>query len=104
MGELVCIKGTEQADQLVAQEREAAEYNGSRALVPTIDIYSAKVLLALTQRMIEDTVDRRMSQLEKRIADRDQELMRAIRKMQSRLAVRQEKVRLPWWRKVLGLK
>jgi len=102
MGELVRIKGTEQADQLA--EHEAAENNGSQSLVPTIDIYSAKVLLALTQRMIEDTVDRRVSQLEKKIAERDQEVMRAIRKIQSRLATRQEKVQLPWWRKVLRLR
>ncbi|MGI6492312.1 MAG: hypothetical protein GX949_04670 [Peptococcaceae bacterium] len=104
MGELVCINTTEQGDPLAEQEQVAAENNWSRALVPTIDIYSAKVLLALTQRMVEDTVDRRISQLEKKMADRDQEVMRAIRKIQGRLAVRQEKVRLPWWRRVLGLK
>ena len=44
MGELVCINTTEQGDPLAEQEQVAAENNWSRALVPTIDIYSAKVL------------------------------------------------------------
>lgn len=71
-----------------------------QALVPTIDIYSARVLFSLTQKMVEDAVDRRVSLLEKRIDERDREVMRAIRKIQTRFLLHQDPVKLPWWRKL----
>ncbi len=100
MGDLVCINRPDDSDRVT--ETEIKEISWSNAVVPTIDIYSAKVLLTLTQRMVEETVDRRVSQLEKNIKDRDQEIMRAIRKMQARMVIHQGKVQLPWWRRLFG--
>ena len=71
-----------------------------RAVVPTVDLYSARVLFSLTQKMLEDTVDRRISLLEKRIEERDREVLRTIRKIQTRLLVQQSKAREPWWRRL----
>lgn len=100
MGDLVCINRPDDSDRVT--EAELAEISWTNAVVPTIDIYSAKVLLTLTQRMVEETVDRRVSQLEKNIQERDQEIMRAIRKMQAKMVIRQGNVQLPWWRRLFG--
>jgi len=70
------------------------------AIVPTIDVYTAKVLFSLTKKMVEDTVDRRVSALEKNIENRDREIMRTIRKIQAQVVVQQNKTKLPWWRKL----
>ncbi|MCG9966683.1 hypothetical protein L9W92_01255 [Pelotomaculum terephthalicicum JT] len=72
----------------------------SQAVVPTIDVYTAKVLFSLTQKMIEDTVDKRVSALEKNIERRDQEVMRTIRRIQAQVIVQQNKSPLPWWKKI----
>ncbi|MDD4239653.1 MAG: hypothetical protein PHT62_14055 [Desulfotomaculaceae bacterium] len=102
MGDLVCINRPDDSDRVT--EAEISEISWTNAIVPTIDIYSAKVLLSLTQMMVEEAVDRRVSLLEKKIEDRDQEIMRAIRKMQAKLVIRQGKVQLPWWRRLFGVK
>lgn len=102
MGDLVCINKPDDSDRV--KEAEIAETPCTNAVVPTIDIYSAKFLLTLTQRMVEEAVDRRVSLLEKNIEDRDQEIMRTIRKMQAKLVIRQGKVQLPWWRRLFGVK
>lgn len=67
------------------------------ALVPTIDLYKAKVLFNLTQKMVEDTVDRRVSLLEKRIKERDKEIMQSIRRIQSRIVMQNKTSKQPWW-------
>lgn len=72
----------------------------TQAIVPTIDVYTAKVLFSMTQKMIEDTVDKRVSALEKNIEQRDREIMRMIRKVQAQVIVRQAKPSLPWWKKL----
>lgn len=102
MGDLVCLNRPDDSDRVT--ETEITEKSWNNAVVPTIDIYSARVLLTLTQRMVEEAVDRRVSLLEQNIEARDQEIMRAIRKMQARLVIRQGQVKLPWWRRLLGLK
>jgi hypothetical protein len=102
MGDLVCINRMDDSDRVT--EAEIAEIPCTNAIVPTIDIYSAKVLLTLTQKMVEETVDHRVSLLEKKIENRDQEIMRAIRKMQARMVLRQGNVQLPWWRRLFGQK
>lgn len=78
----------------------------SQAIVPTIDVYTAKVLFSLTQKMIEDTVDKRVSALEKNIERRDQEVMRMIRRIQAQVVIQQNKPKslLPWWRKLFNTK
>jgi hypothetical protein len=101
MGDLLCIH--RQADSGRVTEEEIVEIPLTRAVVPTIDIYSAKFLLSLTQRMIEEAVDRRVTVLEKNIEARVQEIMRAIRKMQANMIIRQGKVQLPWWRRLFGV-
>jgi hypothetical protein len=102
MGDLVCLNRPDDSDRVA--ETEIAEVSWTNAVVPTIDIYSAKVLLTLTQRMVEETVDRRVSLLEKKIEDRDQEIMRAIRKMQAKMVIQQGRGQLPWWRRLFGTK
>lgn len=102
MGNLVCISRPDDSDRVT--ETEIEEISRSTAVVPTIDLYSAKVLLTLTQRMVEETVDRRVSLLEKKIEERDQEITRAIRKIQARMVMRQAKMRQPWWRRLFGQK
>lgn len=72
----------------------------SQAVVPTIDIYTAKVIFNLTQKMVEDTVDRRVSALEKKIEHRDHEVMRMIRRIQAQVVMQQNKHSLPWWKKL----
>lgn len=110
MGDLVCINKPNETDLIkVTVEHESASSSNresdapyARAVVPTMDIYAARVLFNLTQKMVEDAVDRRVSLLEKHIAERDKEIMRTIRKVQARLVVQQNKVQLPWWRKLFN--
>jgi hypothetical protein len=102
MGDLVCINRPDDSDRVT--EAEISEVSRTNAVVPTIDIYSAKVLLTLTQRMVEEAVDQRVSILEKNLEERDREIMRAIRKMQAKMVIRQGKVQLPWWRRLFGVK
>lgn len=107
MGELVCINKSSEEDLLKeSMERDIEldrdmepEISEWRAVVPTIDIYRAKLLFNLTQKMVEDTVDRRVSLLEKQIEERDKEIMRAIRKIQSRTAIKGTD-RRPWWQRL----
>jgi hypothetical protein len=77
-----------------APEPEAPESN---ALVPTIDLYKAKVLFNLTQKMVENTVDRRISLLEKKIKKRDKEIMQSIRRIQSQMVMQRKTRQQPWW-------
>ncbi|MCL6478152.1 MAG: hypothetical protein K6T65_07020 [Peptococcaceae bacterium] len=108
MIDLVCVDNPEEESKCFAVEsgletesgRSAEEPGTTRAIVPTIDLYSARVLLTLTQKMVEDAVDRRVSQLEERIEQRDREIMRSIRKIQNRMLDQQKKAGLPWWRKL----
>jgi hypothetical protein len=102
MGDLVCLNRPDDTDRVA--ETEIAEISCTNAVVPTIDIYSAKFFLTLTQKMVEETVDRRVSLLEKNIEVRDQEIMRAIRKMQAKMVIRQGRLQLPWWRRLFGVK
>ncbi len=74
----------------------------SRAIVPTIDIYTARALFNLTQKIVEDTVDKRVSLLEKKIEERDVEIMRSIRRIQSRMAIRQGREKLSWWQRLFN--
>ncbi|OPY57017.1 MAG: hypothetical protein A4E55_01876 [Pelotomaculum sp. PtaU1.Bin035] len=74
----------------------------SQAIVPTIDIYTAKILFNLTQKMVEDAVDRRVSILEKHIKERDKELMRNIRKIQAQTVILKNKTQQPWWRRLFN--
>lgn len=86
-GDLVSIAKND-ADILNKEENNEAAGAGasySRALVPTVDIYTARLFFNFTRNIVEETVDRRVSLLEEKIKDRDQELMRAIRKLQARL-------------------
>lgn len=102
MGELVCINRLGDSNRVM--EEEITGIPVTKAVVPTVDIYSAKILLTLTQRMIEEAVDRRVTLLEEKIEARDQEIMRAIRKMQAKMVIRQGKEQLPWWRRLFGMK
>ncbi len=72
----------------------------SQAVVPTVDIYTARILFDITQKMVEQTVDRRVSLLEKRIIERDKDIMRAIRKIQARTMLTEKQVKIPWWHKL----
>ncbi|HQD76492.1 MAG: hypothetical protein RJR37_11420 [Peptococcaceae bacterium MAG4] len=106
MGDLVSIAKND-ADILNKEENNEAAGAGasySRALVPTVDIYTARLFFNFTRNIVEETVDRRVSLLEEKIKDRDQELMRAIRKLQARLAMQQQNkaAALPWWRKLFN--
>ncbi len=86
-------------------ETAEAETSYSRALVPTVDIYTARMFFNFTRNIVEETVDRRVSLLEEKIKDRDQEIMRSIRKLQARLAMQQQNkaaAALPWWRKLFN--
>ncbi len=71
-----------------------------RAIVPTVDVYTARILFNFTQKIVEDTVDRRMSLLEKHLEERDKEIMRSIRRIQAQTAMRQSNIQKPWWRKL----
>lgn len=112
MGDIVCIDkrneaylakaGTEPGVQTEAG-REPEE-PCSQAIVPTIDIYTARVIYNLTQKMVEEVVDRRVSLLEKRIEERDKEVMRTIRKIQARMVMEQNKIQQPWWRRLFSRK
>lgn len=108
MGDLVCIN---KANELDLTKAVAGGDNGTtgnlgqnaastKAIVPTMDIYAARVFFNLTQRMVEAAVDRRVSLLERKIDERDQEIMRIIRKMQAKMAVQKNKIQLPWWQKL----
>lgn len=110
MGDLVCMNKPKEVEndlievtatpETTSEGGQEAEAPASRAVVPTIDIYTARVLFNLTQKMVEETVDRRISLLEERIEDRDKEIMRTIRKMQARMIVHPGKIQVPWWRKL----
>ena len=76
----------------------------SKALVPTIDIYSASVFLKISQKMFEDTLDNRISFLEKKLGERDREIMRSMRRIQARMLLQQHKVHIPWWQKLFKKK
>ncbi len=76
----------------------------SKAVVPTIDIYSASVFLRISKKMFEDTLDSRISHLEKKLGERDREIMRAMRRIQARMLLQQNKVRVPWWQKLFKKK
>lgn len=112
MGEIVCIEKKNEAyaaeaaiePEIQTGTGRGPEAPGSRAIVPTMDIYTARVIYNLTQRMVEEVVDRRVSLLEKRIEDRDREVMRTIRRMQARMVMEQNKVRQPWWRSLFARK
>lgn len=99
MGELLYAKKPDKNNATSGrQDNDSSPY--LQAIVPTIDIYTAKVLFNLTQKMVEDTVDRRISVLEKNIEHRDREVMRMIRRIQAQVVVQQNKPSLPWWRKL----
>jgi hypothetical protein len=98
MGDLLYAKKPDENDLTNGEQDWYGPY--SRAIVPTIDIYTAKTLFSLTQKMVEDTVDRRVSALEKNIEKRDQEVTPIIRNIQAQGVVQQNKSKLPWWRKL----
>lgn len=108
MGDLVRINKPGEKDTannlteqvIISNADRQPEETRSKAVVPTIDIYSARVFLKISQKMFEDTLDSRISLLEKRIGERDREIMRSIRRIQSRMLLQQNKVQLPWWRKL----
>jgi len=77
------------------------EVENHRAVVPTIDLYAAGVLLNFARLAVEEVVDRRVSQLEEKIALRDREVMQAIRRIQARLAT-EKKAPSPWWQRLFG--
>ncbi|MDD2443242.1 MAG: hypothetical protein PHS52_01915 [Desulfotomaculaceae bacterium] len=97
MVELVCIR---KAKENLDDSTDPAPF--SRAVVPTIDIYTAKVIFDLTQRMVEDTVDKRVSLLEKKIEERDMEIMRSIRRIQSGMAIRNSREKTSWWQRLFN--
>lgn len=99
MGDLV-LKIVKQ--ETTPDDTQAQENLSTQAIVPTIDIYTAKFLFNITQKMVEDAVDRRVSILEKNIEGRDQEVMRIIRKIQARVMMQQNKPKLPWWRRLFS--
>jgi hypothetical protein len=107
MGDLMRITKTS-ADILNKEENNETAEAGtfhSRALVPTVDIYTARVFFNFTQKIVEETVDRRVSLLEEKIMERDREVMRSIRKLQARLLMQQQNkaaAALPWWRKLFN--
>lgn len=93
----------------IPSEREDKDSAGagrfqSRALIPTVDIYTAKIFFNFTQKIVEEAVDRRVSRLEEKIKDRDKEIMRSIRKLQAGLVMQQQNkiAALPWWRKLFS--
>lgn len=112
MGDLVCINKPQEKDLIkISKEDETtprsdreSEVPYSRAVVPTVDIYAAKVLFDLMQKMVEDTVDRRISLLEKQIGERDKEIMRAIRKIQARMVMEKSKAPQTWWQRLFNRK
>lgn len=77
------------------------EVETCRAVVPTIDLYAAGVLLNFARLAVEEVFDRKLSQLEKKIAERDREVMQAIRRIQARLAA-ERKSSPKWWQKLFG--
>ncbi|OPX82167.1 MAG: hypothetical protein A4E52_02086 [Pelotomaculum sp. PtaB.Bin013] len=100
MGELIYAR--KQDENSLTGDNHEWEGPYSQAVVPTIDVYTAKVLFSLTQKMIEDTVDKRVSALEKNIERRDQEVMRTIRRIQAQVVIQQNKPKSPltWWKKL----
>ncbi|MDD4169000.1 MAG: hypothetical protein PHD36_01845 [Desulfotomaculaceae bacterium] len=99
MGDLV-LKIVKQ--EATHDDNQAQENFSAQAIVPTIDIYTAKFFFNITQKMVEDAVDQRVSILEKNIEGRDQELMRIIRKIQARMFMQQNKPKLPWWKRLFS--
>lgn len=85
--------------ETTSDDDQPQENLSTQSIVPTMDIYTARFLFNITQKMVEDTVDRRISLMEKNIEARDQEVMRIIRKIQARLIMQQNKTKLPWWRR-----
>ncbi|MCL6635276.1 MAG: hypothetical protein K6T29_05845 [Peptococcaceae bacterium] len=109
MGDIVAIDKSKETRAVKGAEEKTVSGGGrdteppyARAVVPTIDIYAARVLYNLTQRMVEDVVDRRISLLEKQIEERDKEVMRTIRRIQAKMVMEQNKVQLPWWRRLFS--
>ncbi|MDD3652645.1 MAG: hypothetical protein PHO01_00430 [Desulfotomaculaceae bacterium] len=99
MGDLV-LKIVKQ--ETTPDDTQAQENLSTQAIVPTIDIYTAKFLFNITQKMVEEAVDRRVSILEKNIELRDQEIMRIMRRIQARMIMQQNKPKEPWWRKLFA--
>lgn len=98
-------KTAEPAEQALISDADILQEDiPLRAVVPTIDIYSASVFIKISQKMFEDTLDSRISLLEKKLSDRDREIMRSIRRIQSRMLLQQSKVRVPWWQKLFKKK
>ncbi len=89
---------------LVSNVDMLSEEIPSKAVVPTIDIYSASVFLRISQKMFEDTLDSRISLLEKKLGERDRDIMRAMRRIQARMLLQQHKVHIPWWQKLFKKK
>jgi len=99
MGELVHVK---KLNEPTPDNGQDSGVHYSQAVVPTIDIYTARFLFNVTQKMVEDAVDRRISILERNIEARDQEIMRTIRKIQARMITQQNKAKPPWWRRLFS--
>jgi len=89
---------------LISNVEILSEKIPSKAVVPTIDIYSASVFLKISQKMFEDTLNSRISLLEKKLGERDREIMRAMRRIQARMLLQQHKVHIPWWQKLFKKK
>ncbi len=91
-------------ETLISNVNTVPEEVPLNALVPTIDIYAASVFLKISQKMFEDTLNSRISLLEKKLDERDREIMRAMRRIQARMLLQQHKVNIPWWRKLFKKK
>ncbi|NLI13586.1 hypothetical protein [Pelotomaculum propionicicum] len=91
-------------EALVSNANTAPEEVSLKAVVPTIDIYAASVFLKISQKMFEDTLDSRISLLEKKLEERDREITRAMRRIQARMLLQQHKVHIPWWQKLFKKK
>lgn len=63
------------------------------ALVPVIDIYSARALLGGIETSLEERMQSLEERLNKRMKDRDWRIMERIRQLQE-----QQKRRHAWWR------
>lgn len=99
MGNLIHARKIKEKKVVDRSAREQEELH-SQAIVPTIDVYTAKIFFGLTKKMVEDTVDKRITALEKNIESRDQEVMRTIRRIQAQVTVQQTQISLPWWKKI----
>lgn len=104
---MVCVCEIEKSEEIKDLEKQPGvdqfrelQSPLCQAVVPTIDLYSARVLFSLTQKMVEDALDKRVTLLEKRIEERDREVLRAMRKIQTRMMIQQSQVILPWWQRL----